>query len=59
MSSQPDLGTWPPVQVSRHVMFYEDGLSANRPTPNIEDQASVFMNPGKKVAQLFPQALGS
>jgi hypothetical protein len=30
-----------------------------RPTPNLEDQASVFMTPGDRVAQLYPQALGT
>jgi hypothetical protein len=29
------------------------------PTPNLEDQASVFMTPGDRVAQLYPQALGT
>jgi hypothetical protein len=29
------------------------------PTPNLEDQASVFMTPGDRVAQLYPQGLGT
>jgi hypothetical protein len=35
------------------------GLLAPRLTPNLEDQVSVFMTPGERVAQLYPQALGS
>ncbi|XP_021918838.1 uncharacterized protein LOC110829437 [Zootermopsis nevadensis] len=35
------------------------GLSAPRPTPNKEDQTSVFTAPGGRVAQLYPQAPGS
>jgi hypothetical protein len=34
-------------------------LLVQRPTPNLEDQASVFMTPGDRVAQLYPQALGT
>jgi hypothetical protein len=33
--------------------------SASRPTPNLEDQASVFISPGDRVAQLYPWTLGS
>jgi hypothetical protein len=29
------------------------------PNPQLEDQASVFMTPGDRVAQLYPRALGS
>jgi hypothetical protein len=39
--------------------FYRAGLLVQRPTPNLEDQASVFMTPGDRVAQLYPQALGT
>jgi hypothetical protein len=41
--------------------FYGVGLLAPRPTPNLEDQVSVFMTPRRqgKVAQLYPRALGS
>jgi hypothetical protein len=35
------------------------GLLLQRPTPNLEDQASVFMTAGDRVAQLYPQALGT
>jgi hypothetical protein len=30
-----------------------------RPTPNLEDQVSVFMPSSDRVAQLYTQALGS
>jgi hypothetical protein len=33
------------------------GLLVQRPTPNLDDQAFVFMTPGDRVAQLYPQAL--
>jgi hypothetical protein len=35
------------------------GLLAPRPTPNVGDQASVFMTPGGRVAKLYPQAPGT
>jgi hypothetical protein len=35
------------------------GLSTPRPTPNLEEQASVFITPGDRVTQLYPQALGT
>jgi hypothetical protein len=34
-------------------------LSTPRPTPNLEYQASVFMTPGDRVTQLYPQTLGT
>jgi hypothetical protein len=41
------------------AVFYGVGLLAPRPTPNLEDQVSVFMTPGDRAAQLYPRALGS
>jgi hypothetical protein len=41
------------------ITFLRVGLLVQRPTPNLEDQASVFMTPGDRVAQLYPQALGT
>jgi hypothetical protein len=35
------------------------GLLTPRPTPNLEDQVSVFMTLGDRVAQLYPRTLGS
>jgi hypothetical protein len=40
-------------------LFCGAGLLVQRPTPNLEDQASVFMTPGDRVAQVYPQALGN
>jgi hypothetical protein len=41
------------------VTFYRTGLLVQRPTPNLEDQVSVFMTPGDRVSQLYPQTLGT
>jgi hypothetical protein len=41
------------------AVFYGVVLLAPRPTPNLEDQVSVFMTPGDRVAQLYPRAMGS
>jgi hypothetical protein len=41
------------------ITFYGAGLLVQRPTPNLEDQVSVFMTPGDRMAQLYPQALGT
>jgi hypothetical protein len=54
------IGPWPPLLRFRDSsFFYGVGLLAPRPTPNLEDQVSVFMTPGDRVAQLYPGALGS
>jgi hypothetical protein len=43
---QLNTGPWfPSLLVSRHEMFYGESLSAPRPTPNMDDQVSVFMAP--------------
>jgi hypothetical protein len=39
------------------VDFLQGGVAAPRPTPNLEDQVSIFISPGDWVAQLYPQAL--
>jgi hypothetical protein len=38
------------------ILFYKARSSALRPTPNVEDQAPVFMSPSDRVPQLYPQA---
>jgi hypothetical protein len=54
------IGPWPPLlRFQNSSFFYGVGLLAPRPTPNLEDQVSVFMTPGDRVAQLYPRALGS
>jgi hypothetical protein len=40
-------------------MFSVQWLSTPRPTPNLEDQASVFVTLGDRVTQLYPQTLGT
>jgi hypothetical protein len=45
--------------VSRQYDFYRVGLSTSRLKPNLEGQASVFVTPGDRVTQLYPQALGT
>jgi hypothetical protein len=60
MALQPILGlgllfSWGSVT----AVFYGVGLLAPRPTPNLEDQVSIFMTLGDRVAQLYPRALGS
>jgi hypothetical protein len=35
------------------------GSSAPHPTPNLEDQVSIFISPGDWVTQLYPQASGT
>jgi hypothetical protein len=49
--SDPGLSLWGFVTIT----FYRAGLLVQRPTPNLEDQASVFMTPGDRVAQLYPR----
>jgi hypothetical protein len=43
-------------RISQQSCFYGARLSALRPTPNLEDQVSVFMSPNDRVAQLHLQA---
>jgi hypothetical protein len=38
------------------VDFFRGGVSAPRPTPNLEGQVSIIISPGDWVAQLYPQA---
>jgi hypothetical protein len=40
------------------AVFLWRGVVSPTPTPNLEDQVSVFMTPGDRVAQLYPRALG-
>jgi hypothetical protein len=68
LGSTAQLRPWPPPQSSslkngqiswrllNNFLFYKAGLLAPRPTPTLEDQASVFISPRGRVAQLYPQA---
>jgi hypothetical protein len=59
MALQPNSGPGLPLfwGFLTITYFYGAGLLVQRPTPNLEDQISVFMTPGDRVAQLYPQAL--
>jgi hypothetical protein len=70
VGSPAQLRPWPPPQsssvirlnfleASQQFSFYRVGLLAPRPTPTLEDQASVFISPRGRVAQLYPQAPGT
>jgi hypothetical protein len=48
------FGPWPPLlEFRNNNLFYGAGLLVQRPTPNLEDQASVFVTPGDRVTQLY------
>jgi hypothetical protein len=40
-------------------LFYRTELLVQRTSLNLEEKVSVFMTPGDRVAQLYPQALGT
>lgn len=42
------------LQVSRHVMFYRERLSASCPMPNLENQVPVFMTSRERMTQIYP-----
>jgi hypothetical protein len=67
LGSTAQLRPWPPPQsssviqlnfleASQQFSFYRVGLLVPRPTPTLEDQASVFISPRGRVDQLYPQA---
>jgi hypothetical protein len=47
------------VGLLNDICFYEMGSLVLCPTPNLEDQTSVFMTPRDRVARLYPQAPGT
>jgi hypothetical protein len=57
--STAQYGPWPsPLGFHNNNLF--TGLDCVQcPTPNLEDQTSVFITPGDRVAQLYTQALGT
>jgi hypothetical protein len=59
MALQPNSGPGLPLWGFVTITFYRAGLLVQRPTPNLEDQVSVCVTPGDRVAQLYPQALGT
>jgi hypothetical protein len=50
---------WPPPLGFRNNNFLQGWIVNPAPNHNLEDQVSVFMTPGDRVAQLYPQALGT
>jgi hypothetical protein len=54
-NTYPGLPLWGFVTIT----FLLGCIVSPRPTPNLEDQVSVFMTPGDRVAQLYPQVLGT
>jgi hypothetical protein len=50
---------WPLPEDSQQISFYRVRLSASRANPNQENQVSVFIPPGDRVAQLYSWTLGS
>jgi hypothetical protein len=59
MALQPKSGPGLPFWGFVTITLLPGWSVSQRPTPNLEDQASVFMTPGDMVAQLYPQALGT
>jgi hypothetical protein len=59
MALQPKSGPGLPFLVFLNNNLFAGLLLVQRPTPNLQDQASVFMTPGDRVVQLYPQALGN
>jgi hypothetical protein len=57
MALQPNSGPGLPLWGFVTITFLQ-GWIVN-PAPNLEDQASVLITPGDRVAQLYPQALGT
>jgi hypothetical protein len=57
-SSPIDL-TVPRPHLRFPVDFFRGGVAAPRPTPNLEDQVSIFISLGDRVAQLYFQAPGT
>jgi hypothetical protein len=47
------------LEASQQFYFLQGRVPAPRPTPTPEDQASVFITPRGRVAQLYPQPPGT
>jgi hypothetical protein len=54
MALQPNTGPGLPFRGFVTITFLQGWIVS--PTPNLEDQASVFMTPGDRMTQLYPQA---
>jgi hypothetical protein len=58
MALRPNSGPGLPLWGFVTITFLQGWMLVQRPTPNLEDQASVFMIPGDRVAQLHPPGTG-
>jgi hypothetical protein len=64
VAPQPKYEPWPllgffSLEDSQQISFYSVRLSASRPAPNLDDQASIFIPLGDRVAQLYHRTLVS
>jgi hypothetical protein len=59
MALQPNSGPSLPCWGFLTVTFLEGWVVSPAPNSNLEDQASVFVTPGDRMAQLYPQPLGT
>jgi hypothetical protein len=57
MALQPNTDPGLPFWGFVTIIFLQGWIVS--PTPNLEDQASIFITPGDRVAQLYPQARGT
>jgi hypothetical protein len=57
MALQPNSGPGLPLWGFLTIIFLRGWIVS--PAPNLEDQVSVFMTPGDRVAQLYPQGQGT
>jgi hypothetical protein len=59
MALQPKSGPGLPFWGFLTITSFGTELLVQRPIPNLEDQVSVLTTPGDRVAQLYPQTLGT
>jgi hypothetical protein len=59
MALQPNSGPGLPCWGFVTITFSQGWIVSPAPNPNLEDQVTVFMTPGDRVAQLYPQARGT
>jgi hypothetical protein len=55
----PDFIRFSLLWISQQYFFYRARSSALRPTPNLENQVSVYMFASDKAAQFYPRVPGS
>jgi hypothetical protein len=57
--STAQFGPWPPLWGFITIAFLQGWIVSPAPNPQPGRPASVFMTPGDRVVQLYPQALGT